>query len=278
MSKGDRERVEVYNIANVVMMHTEEPLTVQSLGQFRVRRHDGTEIAASDWGREKARVLCQYLVTRRRVLTPKERIAFELWPDLDARRADRDFRVALNALLSALEPMRRPRAESRYIQRQGTAYGLVPSFCDVDADRFTDLVNDGARAETADRDAAVASYRAAVDLYRGDFLPDALYEDWASAERERLLTLYLSSASRLAQLVLERQETQESIALAEAVLARDPCWEEAYRILMHAHLSRGNRPLAVRAYQRCVSALRDELGLEPMVETERLYVQLRDSR
>jgi two-component SAPR family response regulator len=259
-------------------MHDKALLTVQTLGQFRVWRHDGTEIAASDWGREKARLLCQYLVTRRRVLTPKERIAFDLWPDLDARRADRDFKVALNALLSALEPTRRPRAESRFIQRQGTAYGLVSSLHDVDADRFTDLVNGGARTETADPDSAVVSYRAAVDLYQGDYLPDALYEDWASAERERLLTLYLSSASRLAQLLLERQEAQEAMALAEAVLARDPCWEEAYRILMHAHHSRGNRPLAIRAYQRCVSALRDELGLEPMAETERLYLQLRDSR
>jgi LuxR family maltose regulon positive regulatory protein len=250
-------------------------LTVQTLGQFRVWRQDGTEIAASDWGREKARVLCQYLVTRRRVLTPKERIAFDLWPDLDAQRADRDFKVALNALLSALEPKRQPRAESRFIQRQGTAYGLVPSLYDLDADRFTDLVNGGARMETTDLDVAVASYRAAVDLYQGDYLPDALYEDWASAERERLLTLYLSSASRLAQLLLERQEAQESIVLAEAVLVRDPCWEEAYRILMQAYQSRGNRPLAIRAYQRCVSALRDELGLEPMVETERLYLKLR---
>ncbi len=253
-------------------------LTIQTLGQFRLWRHDGTEITASDWGREKARVLCQYLVTRRRVLTPKERIAFDLWPDLDARRADRDFKVALNALLSALEPLRQPRAESRYIQRQGTAYGLVPALFDVDADRFTDLVKGGARMETSDLDAAVASFRATVDLYRGDYMPDALYEDWASAERERLLTLYLSSASRLAQLLLERRQLQESIALAEAVLARDPCWEEAYRILMQAYQSRGNRPLAIRTYQRCVSALRDELGLEPMAETERLYVKLRETR
>jgi LuxR family maltose regulon positive regulatory protein len=247
------------------------PLTVCTLGRFSVSRPDGSEISASDWGREKARSLCQYLVTRRRVLTPKERIAFDLWPELDAQRADRDFKVALNALLKAVEPDRRARAESSFIQRQGVAYGLVPSHWEIDADRFAEFVKDGARGESVDTDLAVESYRAAADLYHGDYLPDALYEDWASAERERLLTLYLSSASRLAELLLDRQDDQEAIALSEAVLARDPCWEEAYRVLMRAYGRRGNRPQAVRVYQRCASALHEELGLEPMPETTRLY-------
>ncbi len=257
-------------------MSAKPPLAIQTLGHFRVWRPDRTEVSTADWDREKARTLFQYLITRRRALTPKERIAFDLWPHLDDERADRDFKVALNAVLKALEPDRPPRAESRFILREGTAYGLVRSLYDVDADRFNDLISVAARAETSDPERAVTDYRAAVDLYSGDYLPDAIYADWASAERERLLTLYLSSASRLAELLLERRQDQEAIALAEAVLSRDPCWEEAYRILMHAHQHRGNRPQAVRAYQRCVRALRDELDLEPMPETERLFRKITD--
>jgi two-component SAPR family response regulator len=253
-------------------MNQNPGFAVQTLGQFRVWRADGVEIA--DWGREKARTLLQYLVTRRRALTSKERITFDLWPDLDGERADRDFKVALNALLTALEPGRRPRAESQFVQRQGTAYGLATFGWSVDAEAFAEKVNGAARDESGHPERAMEGYRAAVALYQGDYLPDALYEDWASAERERLLTLYLSSASRLAKLVLQGGQDQEAITLAEAVLARDACWEEAYRVLMLAHQRRGNRPLAVRAYQRCLRALCDELGLDPMPETQRLYRQI----
>jgi LuxR family maltose regulon positive regulatory protein len=257
-------------------MSQEAVLSVQTLGSFRVWRHDGTEISTHDWRREKARTLCQYLITRRHILTPKERIAFDLWPELDTQRADRDFKVALNALITALEPDHRPRTEPRYVQRQGSAYGLVSFLFAVDTEELLQVFNDAARVESSDPDLAVARYRTAVGLYKGDYLPDALYEDWASAERERLLTLYLASASRLAELLLERQEDQEAITLVETILARDRCWEEAYRVLMKAYERRGNRPQAVRAYYRCVSALRDELDLGPMPETTRLYRQIRD--
>ena len=48
----------------------------------------------------------------------------DLWPELDAVRADRDFKVALNALNEALQPDRPARSLSVYMARQGTSYGL----------------------------------------------------------------------------------------------------------------------------------------------------------
>lgn len=255
-------------------MNQDALVSVETLGCFRVWSLAEGEITAANWGREKARTLLQYLITRRRVLTPKERIAFELWPHLDVQRADRDFKVALNALMTALEPGRRPRTGSTFVQRQGSAYGLVAHLFAVDAQMFTDLVHAGSRSEALDANQAIANYRSAVDRYQGDYLPDALYEDWASAERERLLTLYLSTASRLAALLVNRKDDQEAISVAEDVLARDPCWEEAYRVLMQAYKRRGNRPQVLRVYQRCESALKDELGLAPMDATTRLCQEL----
>jgi two-component SAPR family response regulator len=39
-------------------------------------------------------------------------------------------------------------------------------------------------------------------LYQGDYLPDALYEAWAAEERERLATLFLETADRLADMLI----------------------------------------------------------------------------
>ena len=67
-------------------------LRVQTLGRFAVWRGD-EKIPESDWGREKARRLFQYLLSYRQQHIPKERIAGELWPELDVDRADRDFKA-----------------------------------------------------------------------------------------------------------------------------------------------------------------------------------------
>ncbi len=252
-----------------------ESLRIQTLGMFRVWL-DGTLLPNAVWKREKAQRLLQFLITvslndSHRML-PKERIVAELWPTLDEKRADRDFKVALNALNDALEPDRSSRSLSSFVTRHGLAYGLNPeASIQIDAEEFWLGLKTAARLEREDVDAAIDAYRDAIDRYAGDYLPDALYEDWASLERERLQTLFLSGALRLAALLLAQGGYQESIHLCQSVLIIDPYWEEAYRLMMISHTQRGNRPLALRVYDQCHQALDEGLDLLPMPETTDLY-------
>jgi len=251
-------------------------LRVETLGHFTVWRGE-QQMNEREWGREKARRLFQYLITNRRQQITKERIAAELWPDLDAERADRDFKVALNTLQTTLEPDRPPRSPSAYVSRSGISYGLNPEApLTLDAAEFEDGVIAGNAAEQHFPSQATDLYQRALALYHGDYLPDAIYEDWSSGERERLTALYLTGAGRLARLLLAGGQLLEAINWSQKVLAVDNCWEEAYRLLMRAHMANGNRPLAVRTYQQCQQTLSDELGIAPMQETTRLFEQIRD--
>ena len=114
----------------------------------------------------------------------------------------------------------------------------------------------------------------AVSLYRGDYLPEALYETWAAAERERLAVMFLGAADRLAELYLEARRYEQTIDLGHRILAADNCWERAYRHLMIAYDRLGNRGQIARVYQRCVQTLRDELDVAPTDETTHLFAQL----
>jgi len=102
-------------------------------------------------------------------------------------------------------------------------------------------------------------------------LPDALYDDWAGTERERLRTLYLRAADRLAAALLLAGRAESAVAVAEAMLRHDACWERAYVLLMQAHSAGGNRPQAVRAYTRCRTTLQAELGVTPTPATVAVY-------
>ncbi|MGE5674969.1 MAG: BTAD domain-containing putative transcriptional regulator [Mycobacterium leprae] len=251
-------------------------LRLRTLGEFQVWRGN-QEVARKEWQREKARQLLQVLITYRRRLLQKEQIIDLLWPEADAETAGRDFKVALNALVTALEPNRSARSGSFYILRSGSAYGLDPAagFW-LDADEFERLATRGlALAEAGQEAEAADALQRATDLYRGDFLQDLPYEDWCLEERERLQVLYLRAAQWLGSQAAAKGEYEACIRICEQILARDPCWEEAFRLLMMSHYRLGNRAMALRTYDKCVQNLEAELGIAPMPATIQLYQRIR---
>ncbi|HYG59615.1 MAG TPA: bacterial transcriptional activator domain-containing protein, partial [Symbiobacteriaceae bacterium] len=253
-------------------------LRLRTLGPFLVWR-GRQEISAREWQREKARQLLQLFVTHRRHLLQKEQVIELLWPEADADTAFRDFKVALNALYNALEPNRTARSGSFYMLRQGSAYGLnLASGFWLDADEFESLVSRGlALGARGQEEEAVRQLRQALDLYQGDFLEDVPYEDWCTEERERLQVLYLRAAEWLAQYCSRLEDYQGCIHLCDCILARDPCWEEAYRLLMFSYYRIGNRAMAMRVYDKCALALEHELGIKPMPATQQLFDRIRRS-
>ena len=114
-------------------------------------------------------------------------------------------------------------------------------------------------------------YRQALALYRGEYLQESPYEDWCSEERERLLTIYLRTADLLARALVENQEWEEAIEVCRSILARDDCWEQAYRLMIVAYNEMGHRTQALRTYHRCVERLQEELEIGPSTTTVRLY-------
>jgi len=249
--------------------HPGYTLRIETLGGFRVWLGD-KELGEKDWQRGKAKELFQLLVVKRQRLVPKEEIMAVLFDGLDDKSGARDFKVALNALNTALEPQRRARANPFFIQRHGTSYGLnLAAGFELDSVDFESLIKAG--LEEASDERALVYLEKGLLLYKGDFLPDRIYEDWCIEERERLQVLYLRGAERLAKLLTQTGQYDSAIHWCEMMLQKDSCWEEAYRLLMHGHYQLGNRSQAIKWYQKCHKVLAAELGIEPMPATRELY-------
>jgi two-component SAPR family response regulator len=195
-----------------------------------------------------------------------------LWPELGPDEAQRDFKIAMSALYSVLEPGRGRKTPSAFIERDGTLYGLRPEAdLGLDAQRFEELIGAGDESLAEDPEVALRKYRQALGLYQGEYLGEFPYEEWSSEERERLLTLYLRTAERVGQMHLDQEAWQEAIEACHLILARDDCWENAYRLMMVAYDQLGNQVEVRRVYQRCIERLQAELGVEPAAATAELY-------
>ncbi|QGS68121.1 hypothetical protein CV093_04145 [Oceanobacillus sp. 143] len=106
--------------------HPGYTMVIHALGRLNI--WIGTkQIEPQQWQREKAKELFELFLTNRNKLLVKEEIFQSLWPEQDENAANKNFKVALNALYKAIEPQRKAREESFFILRKGSSYGLNPN-------------------------------------------------------------------------------------------------------------------------------------------------------
>lgn len=253
--------------------HPGYTLKIQTFQQFKVFRGD-VEITEKDWKREKAKELFQLFVTKRKHLLQKEAIFHLLWEGQAEEVAARDFKVVLNTLNNVLEPHRKARTTPFFIHRHESAYGLnLAAPFELDSVQFERGVIKGLGKNTSTEE-AIEYLSQALELYKGDYLPERIHEDWCLEERERLQVLYIRGCERLAQLYLQSGEEYLCISWAEKILEKDRCWEEAYYLLMEAYRRRENRKMVLHYYKKCKEVLAKELGVAPMEKIEKMIEQM----
>jgi DNA-binding SARP family transcriptional activator len=247
-------------------------LSVRLLGAFRVLRA-GREVDMAAARSQKAVSLFKFLVAQWGRPVAREQILDAIWPESDPESADRSFEVTLSTLRRLLDP---PQGLT-LIVRRGRGYMLNPDVpLMLDAERFQRHLTRGHWWwQRGQADLALAEWGEAEAAYGGDFLADDPYEDWATADRERLREQYLDLVLRLGEAALEAGRPAEAVERAHRVLIADPIREAAYRLLMRAHARQGNRAVAMRDLQRCCEVLQRELGEEPMRETLELARRIR---
>ncbi len=255
-------------LANQLTLH------VHTLGKFKVHHNDQTVSLSSN---KKGRAIFRYLVTRAGRRAAKDVLLDLFWPGEDTDRASHKLHIAISALRQALSETKSIGLEhDQFFLFEDGHYCLHPAInVYLDADEFT------ARCRTGERLArdnhipeAIAEYEAALALYRGDFLTEDLYADWAIADRARLEETYLTLLGHLAEHYLGQVHYTESISCCRQILAKDSFREDAYRQLMLCYSRMGRRNQALCEFHACEQVLRRELGVRPMQETVALYERI----
>lgn len=256
-------------LANYKKFQQDASVRFQTLGQFTLWR-DGEKISPKEWSRDKTIQLIQYLISyRHKHAMHKEQIMDHLWEEGD----DRDFKVALHGVNKVLEPNRPTRTEAIYVVRQGVTYQLNLELVWIDVQAIEEYIKIGNEAIGEYKMLAQEAYKEAIDLYQGNYLPNRIYEDWSSYEREKTRVMILGALVNLAELLIDTNP-MESIRLTQEAIGIDKTWEDAYRIQMAAYLAKGNRPSALKTYQKCVDVLDEEFGIGPLPATKALLKEI----
>ena len=242
-------------IGAFVVLDRPPPLQVQTLGRFVVIRN-GLPVPLSEWQSKKARDLLKLLVARRGKTTPRELLIEALWPEEDPKKTSNRLSVALNVVRGVFDPEGRSDAD-RFVAADRDGVRLDLANVAVDVETFLRQAEAGLRVLSAgEREAAHPQLEAAESAYRGEFLEEDRYEDWAIPLRDEARSTYLEVARALAR--AGRGTTRYHLR----ILALDPYDEDTHLDLVSTLAAEGRHGEARRAYRRYVQRM-GEIGVEP---------------
>jgi predicted ATPase/DNA-binding SARP family transcriptional activator/DNA-binding CsgD family transcriptional regulator len=245
-----------------------EAVRVWLLGGFKVSIGSRL-IEKRAWRLRKASALVKLLALAPGHRLHREQVMDLLWPDLGKKAASNNLRQILHGVRTSLDR----RAGSRYLASEDDSLVLFPGgslWVDVEVFEETAL--------TSRRSGDPAAYRAAIDLYSGDLLPEDRYEEWVEGRRENLRQLYLALLIELAGLYEERDDYEAAIEVLRNATATEPTLEEAHAALMRLHALSGRPERALAQYERLRNALVEELGTQPGAATRHLRDEIAAGR
>ena len=247
-------------------------LWIHCLGPLSIESEAGTLSGA--WTQQRAgQVLGYLLAERNRVVHPDE-LAEALWPGAD-RSVLSTVRYFVHVLRDQLEPRRQRRKPATFIQFRSGGYVLNRLAVHIDADEFETNMNAGLSAAVDAKPngssrAGEDSLNRALELYRGDFMADHPYADWARAERDRLHTLACRGLTELIRIRSSVGDRQGARAHQARLAEMEPLDDGLHRDLIIDDLREHRNSQAIRRYEGLSARLRSELGREPEFELAEL--------
>ncbi len=235
-------------------------LRVFTLGRTRIESGEGP--LSGEWLSHRPGEVLKYLICERTRTVPIDELLETLWPA--GRAAATNVRQAVHTLRERIEPTRAKHGRSSFIIARKGGYEIETANLWIDADDFEVSARAGlAAAQTADEEMAEPALTRAAAIYRGDFLADEPYAEWAFSERDRLRDLASQVLRALAALKLAHDDLDAAGEHLQRLAELEPYDLDAQRDLLALLVRRGRHADAHRRYEVVRRRYRRAFGEDP---------------
>jgi DNA-binding SARP family transcriptional activator len=235
-------------------------LQIDLLGDLQMRSSSGSLVTVSA---KKSQALLAYLGVKPSQRVSREKIASLLWSSTGPDQARQSLRQTLSTLRKELMQLS---PDERILIEENDLLGLDEANVSCDVAAFESLVAAGTEESLAK----------ASTLYRGDFLDgfqinEERFDQWVTAERDRLHRMALRGHMQLLEMQSRRGAIDDAIATGQRSLRIDILQEPVHRALMRLYMQSGDLVNALQQYETCAKVLKRELRIDPDAETKALH-------
>lgn len=243
---------------------------VAALGRLSV--HVGGVSRDGDWLQQRPGQVFRYLLATRAGSQRSEAIASALWPE----RGPAAVANVRYCIFKLREHLTDPGdTAGSLIVRDAAGYGIDMRRVMLDVDDFQAKAVAGIAAHRRGETAlAETTLGEALMLYRGEFLADDPYADWAFSEREYLRSLAGKGLAALAQIALAGGRLVGAAEHLQRLAELEPFDSHVHQMLIEVCLRRGRRTEALRHYHALRARLHRAFGEQPDFELASLAAAL----
>ncbi len=242
-------------------------LSIHLLGPFQVSLN---REPVCGFASDKVRALLAYLV-----LTPdrphrREALAGLLWPEFPERAARNSLR---NALANLRQVLRDRDASPRFLlsTRQTIQFNTQSDYW-LDADAFEALI---AMVPPTSEQLEQAASLGRGTFLEGFTLADASpFEEWLLLRREHFGRQLVEALDSLSAIYEDRCDYRNALVHARRRVELEPWQEHGQRQIMRLLALGGQRGEALAQYAALRRSLQEELGADPLPETQSLWEQI----
>ena len=232
-------------------------LEIRLLGQFQIRI-DGKTVDISSRAEQS---LLAYLVLNAGSAYRREHLAGLFWPGSDERKVKGYLRLALWRLRKTIHETVPTAPDYFQANKISIAFDAgLPYWLD------SAVLENGTES-------GLEALHSATQVYTGELLP-GFYDEWVVLERERLRAVFNRKMQRLLEQLQIARQWRDLIRQAERWISMGDHPEPAYRALILGYAELGDMPSALAAFERCVTTLEHDLGIEPSEETQTLLKKI----
>jgi PAS domain S-box-containing protein len=246
----------------------DQRLSVRAFGPLQITC-DQFMRGPGDLGGARPRQIFEILLSSRGHAVRKDRLVELVWGQDQPQNATATLESHVSVLRRHLSLCGR-RGRDVVITVAG-GYAVEREAIELDLDTFDRLLADAAKGPTAE---TLSLLEEALSIARGPVFADEQDATWAERMRLRYDDIVERARLDAAESALAGRSFATAMDHATTAARSDPSNERACRIVMMAAYAGGDQERAVGAYVATRAALSHRLGVEPLPETQALYLAI----
>jgi DNA-binding SARP family transcriptional activator len=231
----------LYQYLNETKSALQKVVSIKTLGKFEVFVKN-ERVPYKKFRRKGVITFFKYLLSNFPKQISIDKISDDLYRHLDLKKAKHNIYVSVSVINKLFESY----GVKEMILRAQGMYGLNPGVIkSIDFIEFTEL-------------ARKSKFKEMVNLYKGAFLEENMYDDWTMQIRDYISGLYVNALSNLA----EKEKGAKKEVLLKKLLEADPLNEEAAKSLLAYYIDNGNKSAAISFYEKIKKIYEEDYGMD----------------